>query len=210
MTDKMEQVHEEPSQSMLFQRLSARKIIGKASDLTKLVDQAQSLDLIERVILKGQKGRPKILVRLTTKGLTAIGRNITPGSSQKAGGELHRAMMMKVVAYFREKGYYVKIPVQAGRVAQPDVLAYPREGHRWGNPIVLEIETRGQHPDQVVKNYDKNIKAGYRVVFVVPNHAIAQRIRSILGERQTEIYVISQLRSQKEDTNTFPGINGNV
>jgi hypothetical protein len=210
ITDKIVQEQGEPSQSTLFQRLSVRKIIGKASDLTVLVDHAESLGLIERVILKEGKGRPKILVRLTNKGLTAIGKKVTAGSSQKGGGDLHRAMMMQCIAYFRAKGYYVKIPVQAGRALQPDLLVYPRKGNRWGQPIALEIETRGQHPQQVVKNYTKNINAGYRVAFVVTNKTIAQRLRAILGERKTEIYVLSELYSIKQDINAFPRINGSA
>lgn len=190
---ELEQIGKEPTQGNLFKRLSESKTIGRASELPPLVDQSQSLGLTDRVIMKGKRGRPKILVRLTKKGMEALAVGVSPGSSQKAGGELHRALMMKLVERLREEGYYVVIPEQAGREEQPDIVAYPKEGNQWGNPIALEVETRGQHPSQVRRNYEKNIKKGYRVIFIVPDETVKNRVMNILGVKEAEIYTLAEI-----------------
>jgi hypothetical protein len=190
---QLEQNKVEPTQGNLFSRLSESKTIGRASELPPLVDKAQSLGLADRVVVKVKRGRPKILVRLTKRGLETLAIGVSAGSSQKAGGELHRAMMMKLLERLREDRYYVVVPEQAGREQQPDLVAYPKEDNRWGDPIAIEIETRGQHPVQVRRNYDKNVEKGYRVVFVVPDKTVARRVKNTLSVKDAEIYTIGEL-----------------
>ena len=47
------------------------------------------------------------------------------------------------------------------------------------------------HAKQVRRNYEKNIRKGMEVVFVVPNERVAERVRRILeGEDACKIEVI--------------------
>lgn len=126
-----------------------------------------------------------------------MGIGVTAGGSQKAGGELHRAMMNKYAEKMKTQGNHVVVPVQAGREEQPDLLVYPRIEGNWGRPIAVEIETRAQHPNQVKRNHSKNHEKGHSVVFVVPNETIAGRVRNILGDVKCEIVILTEIY-QKE------------
>jgi hypothetical protein len=165
-------------------------------ELPPYTDQYERQMIIERIIVKGLKGRPKIVVKLTKKGLETLGIGVSPGKSQKAGGELHRAIMMKLVEKLRQEGYYVILPKQTGKEEQPDLIAYPREDNNWGNPMAIEIETRGQHPDQIIKNYEKNVRRGYRVVFIALNKEAASRVKNALGKQEVEIYEFSEIMKE--------------
>ena len=58
-------------------------------------------------------------------------------------------------------------PHQRGGKEQPDIIAYKRAGNKWIETGV-EIEVRADHPDQVLRNYEKNIRMTREVIFVVP------------------------------------------
>lgn len=63
---------------------------------------------------------------------------------------------------------------------QPDLVAIERES---GKEIAIEVETDASHPEQVIRNYEKNIKAEREVIFVVPDEKIGKRVLNILGEK---------------------------
>lgn len=149
------------------------------SSVSELLDQAESLGYLQRLRLK-QKGKPRIVSRLTEKGQRALGIGISLGSGARIGGELHRSLILKIAARLRGEGYRVEFPKQEGE--QPDLIAWPREGEDWGKPIAFEIETRGQHPEQVRKNFLKNVQQGRHVVFVVPDEGVKGRVLNALGE----------------------------
>ena len=150
------------------------------SKLSEQLDIAQSKGLIERVVKKEGKGRPKVLTKLTDKGLKAIGIGVSSGSSSKAGGEFHRALLFRAKDWLEGQDYYVKIPEQGGRAEQPDMLAYSKASDGLGREIAVEVETSANHPEQIVKNYEKNARLGRFVVFVVPDEEVENKIRECL------------------------------
>ena len=95
----------------------------------------------------------------TKKGLKTIGIGISSGSSLKAGGELHRALLFKAREWLENQGYKTKIPEQCGREEQPDMIAQKEE-----REIAVEVETTANHPEQIIKNYEKNVKQGRFVI----------------------------------------------
>ena len=46
--------------------------------------------------------------------------------------------------------------------------------------IAVEIETSANHPEQIIKNYEKNIKLGRFVVFVVPDEEVENKVKECL------------------------------
>jgi DNA-binding MarR family transcriptional regulator len=163
------------------------------SKLSEQLDIAQSQGLIERIVKKEGKGRPKVLTKLTEKGLKIIGVGITSGSSSKAGGELHRALLFRAKDWLESQDYYVKIPEQGGRIEQADMLAYSKASDGLGREIAVEVETSVNHPEQIVKNYEKNASQGRFVIFIVPDEEIQEGIGRILSKaniKNFKIYTI--------------------
>ncbi len=156
----------------------SKSVSVPGSKLSEQLDTAQSKGLIERIVKKEAKGRPKVLTKLTEKGKKTIGIGVSSGSSSKAGGELHRALLFKAKEWLENQGYYVKIPEQGGRIEQPDMLAYPKG--EFSREIAVEIETSANHPEQIKRNYEKNIRLGRFVVFVVPDDEVEIKVKSIL------------------------------
>jgi len=150
------------------------------SKLSEKLDIAQSQGLIERIVKKEGRGRPKVLTKLTEKGLKTIGVGVTSGSSSKAGGELHRALLFRAKEWLENQDYYVKIPEQSGRIEQPDMLAYSKVSGELGRKIAVEVETSANHPEQIVKNYKKNARLRRFVVFVVSEEEVETKIKNIL------------------------------
>ncbi len=168
----------------------SRGLSVPGSKLSEQLDRAQSKGLVERVVRKEGRGRPKVLTKLTEKGLKAIGIGVTSGSSAKAGGELHRALLFKAKKWLDNRGYNTVIPEQGGRVELPDMIAKPKDGER---EIAVEIETSANHPEQIVKNYEKNIKQGRFVVFVVPDEEIEKKVKECLekfGKKRFSVYIL--------------------
>jgi len=118
------------------------------------------------------------LLELSEKALELLG--LVEQSSARAGGELHMKFARTYADKLRENGYAVIFPPQCGRGEQPDMVVFKRASDGW-EEIAIEIETRADHPEQVLRNYEKNVHAGRRVVFVVPDERVADRIRRILG-----------------------------
>jgi len=104
--------------------------------------------------------------------LKEIGIGITSGSSSKAGGELHRALLFKAKEWLENQGYQTIIPEQGGRLEQPDMLAYSKASDGLGREIAVEIEVSANHPEKIKENYEKNAKHGRFVVFVVPDDEV--------------------------------------
>ncbi|RJS84177.1 ATP-binding protein [Methanophagales archaeon] len=180
LTDVLKAVYELGEKGLETTRTNiSRNISISGSELSGLLDKAQSMSLVERVVRKEGRGRPKVLTYLTEKGLKAIGIGVTAGSSSKAGGELHRALLFRVKEWLEEQGYTVEIPEQGGSKEQPDMIAKPGDG---GREIAVEIETSANHPEQIRRNYEKNIKLGRFVVFVVPDEEVEYRVKKYLGK----------------------------
>ena len=46
------------------------------------------------------------------------------------------------------------------REEQPDMIAFRRTDNGW-RKTAIEVEVRADHPEQVLRNYEKNVKKGY-------------------------------------------------
>ncbi len=174
----------EPTRTNISKRMSV-----PGSKLSDWLDQAQSKGLVERVVKKQGRGRPKVLTKLTEKGLREIGLGISSGSSAKAGGELHRALLFRAKDWLEGQGYNVEIPEQVGREEQPDMIA-----EKDGRELAIEVETSANHPEQIKKNYEKNVKERRFVVFVVPDKNLRNKLDQILNcykKGKYEIYIVN-------------------
>ncbi len=150
----------------------------RGTGLSNLIDKAENLGLASRRIVKQKIGRPKIIVDLTGTAKEKLGYGL--GSSTKAGGDLHRALILGYAKTLEERGYMVISQEQKGSEEQPDLIAKARDSDK---EIAIEVETDASHPEQVIRNYEKNIKAGREVIFVVPDEKIEKRVLNILGEK---------------------------
>lgn len=81
-------------------------------------------------------------------------------------------------------------PHQGGGKERPDIIAYRRVSDKWIE-IGVEIEVRADHPNQVLRNYEKNIRIGRDVIFVIPDDKIAERVKRILGDREKYRVIIN-------------------
>lgn len=158
------------------------------SRMSELLDIAQSDDLVERIVKKNGVGRPKVLTNLTEKGRKYVGLGISSGAGAKAGGELHRALLFKAKKWLEDQGYRISIPKQGGPREQPDLLAKPKDG---GREIAIEVETMANHPQQVVRNYEKNAKLRRFVIFVVPDKEVEKKVRDHLKKCSKRYQVYS-------------------
>ena len=181
---------EETTRTNISERVSV-----PGSKLSEQLDIAESKGLVKRIVRKEGRGRPKVLTELTEKGEKAIGVGVTSGSSAKAGGELHRALLFRAKEWLESQGYYVVIPEQGGREEQPDMLAYPRLDDGWGREIAVEVESSANHPEQILKNYEKNVKKGRFVVFVVGDEEVEEKVmESLKGTAKNDhrVYNLSE------------------
>jgi hypothetical protein len=167
---RLEEKEEETTRTNISKGLSV-----PGSKLSEQLDRAQSMSLVDRVVKKEGRGRPKVLTELTEKGLQAIGIGVSSGSSVKAGGELHRALLFKAKEWLESQGYRTEIPEQGGPVEQPDLIA-----QKGSKEIAVEVETLANHPEQIIKNYEKNVKQGRFVIFVVPDEEVENKINENL------------------------------
>lgn len=61
------------------------------------------------------------------------------------------------------------------------MTAFKRTEEGW-RKIAVEVEVSADHPRQVRRNYEKNIRRGMDVVFIVPDEKVAEKVRRILGD----------------------------
>lgn len=170
----------------------SRNISISGTELSGLLDKAQSMGLVERLVKKEGRGRPKVLTELTEKGLQMIGVGVSSGNSTKAGGELHRALLFKAKEWLEGQGYRIEIIEQGGPEEQPDMIA-----KKEGKESAIEIETSVNHPEQIVKNYEKNTRLGRFVVFVVPTKEIELQIKECLrnvNQKKYRVYIIPDVK----------------
>ena len=146
--------------------------------------------MVERIVKKNGVGRPKVLTKLTEKGKKNIGIGVSSGAGAKAGGELHRAMLFKAKEWLEGQGYRIKIPLQGGPGEQPDLLVKTKDG---GREIAVEIETLANHPEQVIRNYEKNAKLRRFVIFIVPEKEVENKVKECLKKvgKNYKIYKIN-------------------
>jgi len=181
--------------SEIFERY--RKIMPglRASYVSALAERAEKLGFVKRRIEKGKRGRPKIVVELSEKALDLLG--LVEQSSARAGGELHMKLARAYAEKLRKNGCAVIFPSQLGKEEQPDMIAFRRAADGW-EEIAVEVEVRTDHPEQVLRNYKKNVHAGRRVVFVVPEEKIAERIRRILKGKNDYTIEILEVIEKRE------------
>ncbi len=160
---------------------SLKATLGKSgAQVSVLLDKAESSGLLERRLVKG-RGKESVVSSLTAKGRRTLGIGVSMGGSAKAGGDAHRAMSFAAKEWLEEEcGYRVQMEEQGGRREQPDLLAYPRDGDDWGEPLAVEIEVSGRHGDQVRKNYQKSARLGRKVLFVVRDERAEGRVKRAL------------------------------
>jgi biotin operon repressor len=158
----------------------------KGTQLSAIADLVQSLGLLTREVVRQPVGRPKIVMKLTDKGLKKLGTGVSMGPSLKGGGDIHRMMILKLAEHLRKQGYHVEIEEQSGRRKQPNLVVYERvkeDGGERLREIAVEVEVSAKHPEQIIKNFEKNFEMGREaVVFVVPNEEIKRKVEGILGE----------------------------
>lgn len=157
--------------------------ISKASGIEPrkvklLLEEAERLGLIET---RKEKtfGRPRVTAKLTKEG-----REFTGKFLGREGNLLHRKMVEKVSEHFTKLGYEVEVPVQGGTVEQPDLIA-----KGFNEIIAVEVETRADHPEQIKRNFEKNLEKYDRIIFIAPSQEVGWRIKNILG-KDIEVYIL--------------------
>lgn len=196
--DLLKAIHELTERGEEPTKTKLSEFLGKSgSVINDLMDKAETFGYLERRITQ-HKGKSKVVSILTEKGKHELGLGISMGTSAKAGEELHRTLILKTAKWLRGQGYYVKTPEQAGREKQPDLIAWERKGEGWGNPIAFEIETKGQHPEQVRQNLLKNVKKGMWVIFIAPDEMVKRRVVSALGDqvKYCRVYLESEMMAR--------------
>ena len=186
IVSELGEMGQEATASRTLSLARSRGLASSGSEVSSILDQAQTLGLVEReTIPSGKGGRPKIITSLTDKGRKHLGIGITTGTSTKAGGELHRHIIIKLASKLRRDGWVVEIPVQGGSKPQPDLLGRkPSEDESLPcRDVAFEVETSAKHPGQVEKNYTKNTELGREVVFVVPDRTTARGVERILSSK---------------------------
>ena len=143
--------------------------------LNDIIERAESEGFVQSYEVE-TKGRPRTAIKLTDKGEQAFKLR------GREGGLLHRELLERTAEYFRRQGYEVEVPVQGGKRGQPDMIARAD-----GETLIIEIEARADHPDQVRRNYEKSRGLG-RVIFIVPSEEVGRRVRRII--RDGEVYVL--------------------
>jgi len=73
---------------------------------------------------------------------------------------LHTKLARAYAEMLRAQGCTVIFPPQRGREEQPDMIAFRRTDNGW-RKTAIEVEVRADHPEQVLRNYEKNVKKGY-------------------------------------------------
>ena len=103
---------------------------------------------------------------------------------------MHRALLFKAKEWLDKQGYNTVIFEQGGRIEQPDMIAKPEDG---GREIAIEVETSANHPEQIIRNYKKNVKQGRFVIFVVPDEETKYNVEeglSNVGIKTFSIYIL--------------------
>jgi DNA-binding MarR family transcriptional regulator len=167
---------------------SLARLVGRSpSKVKEMLKKAEKMGLVElEQISTG--GRPRIVISLTEKGKNALGKFLG-----REGGALHRFMLRKAVELLSEKGFRVKVPIQGGREGQPDLLA-----EYDGKEFAVEIETEASHPEQVKRNFEKNVKQGRNVIFVVPNQDVGRRIKNIIPEAEVFTLKVEEYMNERK------------
>jgi len=176
--------------SDIFEKYRSIKPGIRGSELSALLERAESLGFVTRHVVKQKRGRPKIVVELTEKAEEVLGYRKSKSTS--AGGKTHEKLALSFAEKLRKNGFIVVFPHQGGGKEQPDIIAYRRVGDRWIETGV-EIEVRADHPSQVLRNYEKNIRMGRDVIFVVPDDKIAGRVKRILGDREKYCVIVERI-----------------
>lgn len=159
-----------------------------AGELSSLVERAEGLGLVVKRVERKKRGRPKTVVELSENGQ---GLCCGEHGTARAGGELHTGLARVYAEMLRTQGWAVIFPPQRGREEAADLIAFKRTEDGW-RKVAVEVEVRADHPEQVRRNYEKNVRKGMDVVFVVPDERVAERVRRILGdERPCKIEVVN-------------------
>lgn len=87
--------------------------------------------------------------------------------------------MIKFAKILEEKGYTVIFPEQSGKEEQPDLIAFKEN-----EETAVEVETFADHPKQVLRNYEKNVKRGRKVIFVVQMKALRKESERFWGRKR--------------------------
>jgi len=152
------------------------KLLGiRADKLKQKLDKAEQKGLLH-FVERRTKGRPKLMPVVSIEVI----QNLSEYKGRE-GSLLHRKAAERLAEYFRGIGYRSGLVLQGGTAGQCDLVA---EG--FGQRIAVEIESRADHPEQVRRNYEKNIGKFDRIIFVGIGREVVQRIRRIVPE--AEVY----------------------
>jgi len=173
--------------SELFEEYRKTRPGISAGELSSLADRAEKLGFVTRRVERKKKGRPKTIIELSEKGWGLCCGEL---GAARAGGEMHLELARAYADMLRAQGWAVIFPPQRGRESAADMIAFKRAEDGWKR-IAVEVEVSADHAEQVRRNYEKNVRAGREVVFVVPDERVAERVRMVLGdEREYGIEVI--------------------
>jgi len=103
---------------------------------------------------------------------------------------MHLELARAYADMLRARGWTVIFPPQRGRASAADMIAFKRAEDGWKR-IAVEVEVSADHAEQVRRNYEKNIRKGVEVVFVVPDERVAERVRRILGKENYKAKIIT-------------------
>jgi len=187
--DILRKEKEEVKVSDIFEKYRSIKPGIRGSELSALLERSENLGFVTRHVVKQKRGRPKIIVELTEKAKEILGYRKSKSTS--AGGEIHEKLALSFAEKLRRQGYIVVFSHQGGGKEQPDLIAYKRVGDKWIETGV-EIEVRADHPEQVLRNYEKNVRMGREVIFVVPDDKIAKRVKRILEDREKYCVIVER------------------
>ncbi|MGQ9469762.1 MAG: type IV secretory system conjugative DNA transfer family protein, partial [Nitrososphaerales archaeon] len=105
------------------------KVSGiKPRKVKEILEKAEELGLVEvREVKTGEKGRPRVVVKLTGKAREAIGKLLG-----REGSLLHRRMVEKISEHFRKLGYEVEV-----RADHPDQIRKNYQKNRWADRVIF-------------------------------------------------------------------------
>ncbi len=166
------------------------------------VSDYQVADAMEKLLhhgfLRAEFGPDDIMFFPTAKFWEAYGDS--SGPSRRGGNALHRFLLDLAAKYLSARGYSVSIVQQGGSKDQPDALALGPDGEE----IFVEVETSARNREQVQKNALKALRRDRalfgqpreirrRVLFVVPNRAVAERVREAVPHPNVDVMTAAEL-----------------
>jgi len=135
--------------------------------------------LLEEDKIRKGIGRPRVVLRLTKRGLEYI--DIKNTNAPQYGKSEHLFMKNKIASILKDW----KIKVEDGC----DIRA-----EKNGYKFAIEVETgKSNDKKQIIYNLDRNIKWADQVVIICPNKQIKVNITELLGARAQDVVIVTYI-----------------